>query len=95
MVDGAGDVVAGGFIQNSGTGNDLTDVKGSTERSFGGRVINGTANGDDRVLKVGIDTAGNIVAAGKSGNIDTFDDFTVFKLRGKDGSHLGSSSFVN
>jgi hypothetical protein len=93
-VDDASNAIAAGFIRNSGTGvDDFTIVKSSgvDRTELWRQVINGTANGDDRALALGIDVAGAVMAAGRTNNSDTFDDFIVVKLRGTDGGDLSSS----
>jgi uncharacterized delta-60 repeat protein len=96
-VDGAGDVLAAGFIQNTGTGSDFTVIKfsGSNGTEQWRQVFNGTADGSDQALAVTVDALGDVVAAGKTSNTDTSDDFTVVKLRGTDGSDFGPSAVVN
>lgn len=86
-VDGAANVVAAGFTENTGAGLDLTAVKldGISGQELWRRNINGTNNGDDRALAVAVDAEGDVVAAGVTRNTGTFDDFTVVKLRGEDG----------
>jgi hypothetical protein len=86
-VDGEGNVVAAGVTINTGTGLDFTVVKfdGSSGAVLWSQAINGTANDDDRADAVAVDGEGNVVAAGSTANIGTFDDFTVVKLRGIDG----------
>ncbi len=48
--------------------------------------INGTANCRDHSLAVAVDAAGDVVAAGSTTDTGTFEDFTVVKLSGIDGS---------
>ena len=102
-VDAAGDVVAAGFTQNTGTGNDFTVVKfdGVSGVELWRQEINGTANGDDQALAVAVDASGNVVAAGSTQNHRFTTDFTVFKFDGTSGAELwrqentGTRSFGN
>ena len=68
-VDGAGNVVAAGYITNTDTGNDFTVVKvdGASGAELWRHVISiGTSTGyySDKALAVAVDGAGNVVAAG-------------------------------
>jgi len=85
--DGEGNVVAAGWITNTGTGRDFTVIKfdGVSGEESWRQEINGTANGPDSALAVTVDGAGNVVAAGSAFNSGTGYDFTVVKLRGEDG----------
>ena len=87
-VDAAGDVLAGGELQNTGTGIDFAVVKlaGSTGVPVWQRTLNGTVSGADRLHALTEDTAGDVLAAGFTTNIGTGTDFTVVKLRGTDGT---------
>jgi uncharacterized delta-60 repeat protein len=89
-VDGNGGVVAAGFTENVGSGNDFTVVKfdGTSGAELWRQVINGTANGNDQALAVTVDALANVVAAGFSTNTDTGDDFTVVKFDGVSGAEL-------
>ena len=89
-LDGARNVIAAGFTTNPGTGSDFTVIKldGASGVELWRQVINGTANGEDQALAVRADSAGNVVAAGFTRNTDTFDDFTIIKLSGVDGTRL-------
>jgi len=89
-VDINDDVVVGGFIENTGTGNDFTVIKfdGKTGRELWRQVINGTANDDDRALAVSVDTFGDVVAAGYITNTGSGNDFTVVKFDGITGREL-------
>jgi len=100
-VDGAGNVVAAGFTQNTGTGLDFTVIKfdGTSGAVLWSQAINGTANGSDEALAVAVDGAGNVVAAGSTKNIFcidflcfTSDDFTVIKFDGSSGAVLWSQA---
>jgi hypothetical protein len=90
-VDDAGNVIAAGFIRNSGTAlDDFTIIKSSSVdgSELWRQVINGTANADDRALAVTVDTAGNVVAAGFITNNNSGRDFTVIKFNGVSGAEL-------
>jgi uncharacterized delta-60 repeat protein len=90
-VDAAGDVVAAGFTQNTGTDPaDFTVVKlsGADGTELWRQVINGSANFFDQAFAVTVDGAGNVIAAGSIQNTGIFDDFTVVKLSGADGTEL-------
>jgi len=89
-VDGAGNVVAAGLTDNTGTDWDFTVVKfdGVSGAELWQRDINGTANGRDRASAVAVDGAGNVVAAGFTTNTGTGRDFTVIKFDGTSGAEL-------
>ena len=89
-LDGARNVIAAGFTTNPGTGSDFTVIKfdGASGVELWRQVINGTANAEDQALAVRADAAGDVVAAGFTRNTDTFDDFTIIKLSGVDGTGL-------
>ncbi|TAK02194.1 hypothetical protein EPO44_08450, partial [bacterium] len=89
-VDGAGNVVAAGFTQNIGTGNDFTVIKfdGATGAELWRQVIDGTAHEGDGANAVTVDGAGNVVAAGFTQNTGSFQDFTVIKFNGASGAEL-------
>jgi uncharacterized delta-60 repeat protein len=86
-VDAAGDVVAAGVTENTGTQLDFIVVKfdGMSGGEVWRRVINGTANIIDLANALAVDDEGNVVAAGSTWNTGTGTDFTVIKLRGTDG----------
>lgn len=48
-------------------------------------MINGTANDLDAADEVATDSAGNVVAVGRTRNAGTGDDFTVVKLTASEG----------
>jgi hypothetical protein len=85
-VDRADDVVVGGYINNAGTNDDFTVAKldGASGAERWRQIINGTANGDDRVLSVALDGVGDVVAAGHTQNTGT--NFTVIKFDGASGA---------
>jgi hypothetical protein len=86
-VDAAGDVVAAGYITNSGTLADFTVVKldGASGAERWRQVINGSANDADSATAVTVDAAGNVVAAGAIRNSDTYQGMVV-KLDGVSGA---------
>ena len=89
-VDGAGNVVAAGFLSNTSTGQDFAVMKfdglSGTERWR--HVIDGNGSLNDRALAVTVDAAGDVIAAGHVFNVISSDDFTVMKLDGVTGSEL-------
>jgi hypothetical protein len=87
-VDGAGDVVAAGSTFNADTGLDFTVVKwsGGSGAEQWRAVINGPINGEDQAQAVALDGAGDVVAAGFTGNSGTGADFTAVKLSGPSGA---------
>ena len=89
-VDGDGNVIAGGSIQNSGTGLDFAVVKlaGATGAELWRTEINGTANSTDEVLSLAVDAGGDVIAGGSVSNSGTFSDFAVVKLDGATGAEL-------
>ena len=97
-VDAGGDVIAGGFISNSGTGfGDFAVVKldGANGAELWRTGIDGTANFDDQVRSVAVDAGGNVIAGGVIRNSETGADFAVVKLDGADGSELiGTPPFL-
>src|SRR5262249_30176047 len=86
--DAAGDVVAAGELQNTGTGLDFTVVKlsGGSGTEIWRRVLNGSASGNDAAHAVRIEPMGDILACGAVQNTGTDLDFAVVKLSGVDGS---------
>ncbi len=89
-VDAAGNVVAAGRTRNTATLGDFAVVKfsGIDGTELWRQEINGTANNNDEALAVAVDGAGDVVAAGKTWNTDTFTDFAVVKFSGVDGTEL-------
>ena len=90
-MDARGDVVAAGSTINTGTFTDFTVVKlaGATGVELWRQGINGTANvSNDQAFAVTVDARGDVVAAGYTTNSGTFTDFTVVKLRGRDGRNF-------
>jgi len=90
-LDAAGDVFAGGELQNVGTGMDFAVVKlsGATGAEVWRRQIDGSASLNDLARTLRVDSAtGNVVAAGEVQNVGTGLDFTVVKLAGGTGAEL-------
>jgi hypothetical protein len=87
-VDAAGDVLAGGYTNNTGTNSDFFVVKlrGSDGTELWRQTIDGTAQDFDFVAALVVDAAGDVLAAGSTVNAGTGADFTVMKLRGSDGA---------
>jgi len=80
-VDNAGDVVAAGLTQNTGTFLDFAVAKFDRNGTLlWQQTLNGTANGQDRASFVAVDNLGNVVAAGSTQNTGTGTDFTVAKF---------------
>ena len=75
-VDNLGNVVAAGYIINTGTDFDFTVAKfDSNGTLLWQQNLNGTANSGDQAFSVAVDKLGNVVAAGFTGS-----DFTVVKF---------------
>jgi outer membrane protein assembly factor BamB len=89
-IDSSGDVIAGGALENSGTGRDFTVIKfnGSTGAELWRQEINGTASGSDEAYSVAVDGSGDVIAGGSVENSGTGEDFTVVKLDGSTGGEL-------
>jgi hypothetical protein len=87
-LDGAGNVVAAGFIRNADSNEDFTVAKfdGVSGAEQWRQVINGTANGIDQANGVAVDRAGNVIAAGITQNAVFGVDFTLLKLDGVSGA---------
>jgi hypothetical protein len=89
-VDPAGDVLAGGLIENADTGGDFIVVKlaGADGAERWRQVMNGGAGGSDiGVVGIAVDPSGDIIAAGSMQN-NSADPaaFTVIKFAGADGA---------
>jgi cysteine-rich repeat protein len=98
-VDGSGNVVVVGQLDNMGTGPDMAVAKldGATGSVLWRNDVNGTdvrwgGWAFDNGNAVAIDSAGNVLVAGQTDNsYPNGDDFTVVKLGGADGSELWRS----
>src|SRR5882672_4235862 len=88
-VDSAGDILVGGDLRNTGS-SDFAVLKlaGLTGAEMWRRVIDGTAQGNDLVRTMRVDTVGDVVAAGELQNIGTGRDFAVVKLSGVTGAEV-------
>src|SRR6266850_440310 len=87
-VDGAGDVVAVGQINNTTSGQDFTVVKlsGATGTELWRHVVDGTASLADQARSVRVDVGGNVIVGGELQNTGTGLDFVVMKLSGTTGA---------
>ena len=80
-VDQRGDVVAAGLTQNSSTGFDFTVVKVEGNGTLlWQQDLNGTANGTDFARSVAVDQRQNVIAAGRTQDVVSGNDFTVAKF---------------
>lgn len=101
-LDGAGDVLAAGFLENIWVGEDFAVIKldGATGAEAWRFTMNGTSfDGDpddhvdldfDAAVDVVADAAGDVLAAGWLDNAGSRQDLYVVKLSGIDGSVLWS-----
>jgi len=89
-LDGSGDVLVVGTLDNSGSGGDMAIVKlaGVDGTELWRDNINGTANSLDFGNTVAVDAGGDVVAAGALYNSGTGVDFSVVKVAGADGSEV-------
>src|SRR5437762_800544 len=79
-VDTQGNVVAAGYTENAGTGNDFTVAKFDRDGTvIWQQTLNGTANDFDAAVSVAVDYQGNVVAAGRKVT-GTSQAFTVAKF---------------
>jgi len=87
-VDSNDNVVAVGQTLNQVTNSDLTAIKlnGATGAELWRRVIDGTANNQDVARSVAIDSANNVVVAGRITDAITSGNFAVIKFSGADGT---------
>jgi hypothetical protein len=93
-LDSNGDVVATGFIKNTGTDEDLVGVKldGATGATLWAIEFDGTASLFDNGNATAVDAADRVVIAGGLDNTGTSTDFYVVKVQGADGApYLGST----
>ena len=94
-VDGAGDVIAGGYVRNGLTEADARIVKldGDTGADIWSRDVSGPPNDDaDIAMRVVADGAGNIVVRGRLNRAGE-GDLIILKLAGADGSELWRQLF--
>ena len=89
-VDSAGNVVAAGATTNTGTSQDVTVIKldGASGAELWRQVIAATGDGRDVANAVSVDSAGNVVAAGRLSPDFRTSDFLVIKLDGASGVQL-------
>jgi hypothetical protein len=89
-VDLSGDVVAVGFLRNTGSAEDLAVVKleGATGAELWRREITGSAAGTDQAYSVAIDASGDVLVAGFVTNAGTGRDLIVLKLSGSNGTTI-------
>jgi hypothetical protein len=87
-VDSNDDVLAVGKVRNQDVPFDLIVVKlaSSNGAELWRRIINGTADNDDVARSVAIDSANDIVVAGKITDAITSANFAVIKFSGADGT---------
>ncbi|MBW7927365.1 MAG: hypothetical protein H3C58_04585 [Fimbriimonadaceae bacterium] len=81
-----GGAIVGGSSQGSGTGLDFWIVRyGPTGTVAWTYRYNGTGNGEDQIVAMGADNAGNIYAVGHSLGASTGFDFALVKLNASGG----------
>ena len=87
-VDGSGDVIAAGMLENTGSGTDFAVIKfsGATGVELWRQEIDGTCGIDDVALAVTVDGSGDVIAAGSIEPL--FPDFAVVKFSGTTGVEL-------
>jgi Putative Ig domain/PQQ-like domain len=87
VVDAAGNVVAAGYTSHNFTVVKFEGVSGAElwRKDIHG---NGTDGYYNQANAVAVDAAGNVVAAGMTGNTETGPDFTVVKLSGMNGAEF-------
>ena len=92
-IDPTGDVIAAGYLSNSGTGTDLVVIRlsGASGAEVWRAEIDGSASRDDVVWRdtsVTLDGFGGVIAAGSLWNIETGRDLGVVKLDGTTGAEV-------
>jgi cysteine-rich repeat protein len=89
-IDGAGDVIAGGRISNTGTDDDIVVVKlaGATGIETWRRTIDGTNHNTDVAQELALDPDGNVFVVGTVRDTGTRADFLLGKLDGATGGDL-------
>jgi uncharacterized delta-60 repeat protein len=89
-LDSAGDVLATGYLQNSGGRLDFSVAK--LEHDTGNELwrnsIKGDADDDDKAVAIAVDGGGNAIAAGYIVNRSTGADFAVVKFDGASGAEI-------
>jgi hypothetical protein len=88
--DATGNVVAAGILENADTGRDVLIVKLSADTGdeLWRRLLNGAANGADRISSMALDSSGNVLVTLKLDSGSTRNGFVVLKLAGGDGADL-------
>jgi hypothetical protein len=91
--DGAGDVLAGGVIDNDDTHEDFAVLKfnGSTGAEIWRQEIDGDLPGKvsfETVKKLVVDADDNVIATGELENLSAVQDLTVIKFDGATGAEL-------
>ena len=96
-LDASGDVIAGGHLDNTGTGPDFAVLKfdGGTGAEVWRREVDGTAAGTDleRAAAVGVDSLGDVFAAGNLHDSGTGGDVAVMKLAAATGAEIWREDF--
>lgn len=89
-VDAAGDVVAAGFLGNTGTGGDFSVIKfhGGTGTELWRRSITDGRAAFDSATAVVVDADGDVIVAGVLASASTGDNFAVLKFDGGSGAEL-------
>lgn len=89
-LDGAGDVVAAGFLNNEATGRDFAVVKvaGDSGAELWRYDLDGGDGAPDQAIAVAVDAAGDVVAGGELEGSGVGNDFTVVKLAGTTGDEV-------
>ncbi len=92
-VDAVGDVLAAGYVSNTGTGLDFTVVKLARDdgtvrwrQEIDGTIADESNYYSDVANALAIDAAGDVVVAGQTANAETANDFAVVKLAGATGA---------
>jgi outer membrane protein assembly factor BamB len=85
-----GDAIVAGSVSNTGTGSDflVSRLAGLDGSDVWRRDLDGTSGFGEEARDVATDSLGDVVAAGRLDNSETFWDFTVVKLDRASGSEL-------
>ena len=92
-VDGSGDAIVAGVLDNEGTSRDITVIRfeGATGNEVWRREFNGDAGSSDYPWDLVLDASGDVIVAGGLKNDDGIgihQDFFLIRLRGPDGAEL-------
>ena len=89
-LDGAGQVLAAGWMYDAASGSDMVAVKldQATGAVLWQHSIAGTAQGTTDRTALAVDAAGNVLVAGTTANSASGNDFAVAKLSAADGSEM-------